>query len=55
MGNKISSYMEKNVSEADDPFIEFLKVQFNSISEKEKNIRRKMIMDVLIAPLPEKL
>ncbi|KAL6266180.1 hypothetical protein P5V15_003040 [Pogonomyrmex californicus] len=31
-----------------------LKAQFNSIPEKEKNIRRKMIMDALTEPLSEK-
>jgi len=50
----ISNYMEKKVSTADEAFMEFIKIQFNSIPEKEKNIRRKMIMDVLTAPLPEK-
>lgn len=53
MSNRISSYMEKKVSTADNAFMEFLKVQFDSIPEKEKNMRRKMIMDALIAPLSE--
>lgn len=54
MRHTISTCMEKKVLTADEAFMEFIKVQFNSIPEKEKNIRRKMIMDVLTAPLPEK-
>lgn len=54
MRHIISTYMEKKVLTADEAFMEFIKAQFNSIPEKEKNIRRKMIMDVLAEPLPEK-
>lgn len=53
MGQRISNYMENKVSAADDAFMEFLKTQFNGIPEKEKNIRRKMMIDTLTAPLPE--
>lgn len=51
MGHKISNYMENKVSTADDAFKEFIKIQFNSIPEKDKNLRRKMLKDVLTAPL----
>lgn len=58
MSNKISNYMEnhmeKKVSTADDAFMEFIKLQFNNIPENEKNVRRKLIMDALTAPLSEK-
>ncbi|XP_025262590.1 uncharacterized protein LOC105257020 isoform X1 [Camponotus floridanus] len=54
MNHRISNYMETKVSTADDAFMEFIKVQFKNIPEQEKNIRRKMIMDVLTLPL-EKL
>lgn len=54
MSHQILNYMEKEVSVADDAFMEFIKVQFNSIPEKEKHIRRKMMMDVLTTSLPEK-
>jgi len=55
MSQRISTYMEKKeISTADDAFMEFIKVQFNSIPEKEKNIRRKMMMDVLTALISEK-
>lgn len=54
MSQKISTYMEKKVSTADDAFMEFIKTEFNNIPETEKNIRRKMIMDALIVPLPKK-
>lgn len=36
MSHRISTYMENKVSSADDAFMEFLKVEFNSIPEKEK-------------------
>lgn len=54
MSKKISNYMEKKVSTADDAFMEFIKLQFNNIPENEKNVRRKLIMDALTAPLSEK-
>lgn len=54
MSKKISNYMEKKVSTADDAFMEFIKLQFNNITENEKNVRRKLIMDALTAPLSEK-
>lgn len=53
MSHRISTYMEKKVLIADDAFMEFIKIQFSNIPENEKNIRR-MIMDALTAPLPEK-
>lgn len=37
--------MEKKVSTADDAFMEFIKTEFNNTLEKEKDIRRKMIID----------
>lgn len=51
MNHRISNYMETKVSTADDAFMEFIKVQFKNIPEQEKNIRRKIIMDVLTLPL----
>lgn len=54
MGQRISSYMEEKVGTADDAFMEFIKIQFKSIPEKEKHIKRKMIMDILTEPFPEK-
>lgn len=54
MSDRILNYMEKKVTSVDDAFMEFIKIQFNSIPEKEKNIRRKMIMDALTEPLPKK-
>ncbi|XP_024893637.1 uncharacterized protein LOC112468611 [Temnothorax curvispinosus] len=52
--NRIMSYMKTSkTSKADDAFMEFIKVQFNSIPEHEKNIRRKMMMDALSTPLPK--
>lgn len=53
MSSRIASYMEKKVATADDAFMEFVRLQFTSIPEKENNIRRKMIMDALTAPLEE--
>ncbi|XP_077273371.1 uncharacterized protein LOC143903554 isoform X2 [Temnothorax americanus] len=54
MGNRIVNYMESTkASTADDAFMEFIKVQFNGMPEHEKHIRRKMMMDCLITPLPE--
>lgn len=52
MGQRISNYMENKVSAADNALMEFLKTQFNGIPEK-KNIRRKIMIDTLTAPLPE--
>lgn len=54
MSHRILNYMEKKVSSVDDAFMEFIKIQLNNIPEKEKNIRRKMIMDALTEPLPKK-
>lgn len=54
MSKKISNYMEKKASTADDAFMEFIKLQFNNIPESEKNVRRKLIMDALTALLSEK-
>lgn len=39
-------------STADDAFMEFVKIQFDSVPEHEKHIRRKMIIDAISAPLP---
>lgn len=54
MSKKISNYMEKKVSTADDAFMEFIKLQFNNIPKNEQNVRRKLIMDALTASLSEK-
>ncbi|XP_071652937.1 uncharacterized protein [Temnothorax longispinosus] len=58
MSQKIYNYMEKKdeipTTKADDAFMEFIKIQFSNISEKEKDTRRKMVMDALTAPLSEK-
>ncbi|XP_077265795.1 uncharacterized protein LOC143900158 [Temnothorax americanus] len=54
VGNRIVNYMESTkASTADDAFMEFIKVQFNGMPEHKKHIRRKMMMDCLITPLPE--
>lgn len=53
MTQRISSYMENKSSTADNAFMDFIKVQFSTIPEKEKNARRKMIMDALTMPLSE--
>ncbi|KYM94016.1 hypothetical protein ALC62_15373 [Cyphomyrmex costatus] len=50
MSNKIMNYMETSKS-ADNAFMEFIKIQFDSIPEYEKNIRRKMIIDAISTPL----
>lgn len=50
--DKTLNYVETlTLSAVDNAFIEFIKVQFASIPEHEKNMRRKMIMDALSAPL----
>jgi len=57
MSNRISTYMEKKVCterSADDAFMEFIKVRFNSIPDEEKDTRRKILIDTLTAPLSEK-
>ncbi|XP_066585662.1 uncharacterized protein [Prorops nasuta] len=54
IGNSISNYIKKkeeNTYKADDAFINYLKAQFDTFDEKEKLKRKKMIMDVLIAPI----
>lgn len=38
---------------ADDAFMEFVRIQFHSVPEHEKNIRMKMIIDAISAPLPK--
>ncbi|XP_039310142.1 uncharacterized protein LOC105207291 isoform X2 [Solenopsis invicta] len=53
MTQRISSYMENKSSTAHNAFMDFIKVQFSTIPEKEKNARRKMIMDALTMPLSE--
>lgn len=53
MGNKIMNYMEDTKPlTADNAFMEFIKIQFASVPEHEKNTRRKLIIDAISAPLP---
>ncbi|XP_066596989.1 uncharacterized protein [Prorops nasuta] len=58
MGQAMSSYMENKRTETcnvDDAFLQYLKLQFDSFSEKEKLLRKKMIMDALISPISENI
>ncbi|XP_011873622.1 PREDICTED: uncharacterized protein LOC105565222 isoform X2 [Vollenhovia emeryi] len=49
--NSITS--ESPLSPVDNAFMEFIKMQFATIPEHEKNMRRKMILDAVSAPLPK--
>ncbi|XP_066600555.1 uncharacterized protein [Prorops nasuta] len=52
MGDTISEYMKKKKTEmdsVDDAFMKYLKLQFDTFSDNEKLIRKKMIMDALVA------
>lgn len=51
MSQRICTYMEKKTLTTDDAFMEFIKAQLNDIPEKEKHIRRKLIMDALTTEL----
>ncbi|XP_020298557.1 uncharacterized protein LOC109862827 isoform X2 [Pseudomyrmex gracilis] len=54
MSKTIKNYMETSKSStADNAFMEFIKIQFDSVPEHEKNIRRKLIIDTISAPLPK--
>lgn len=56
ISNRIVNYMETSQQDnhqitPDNAFIQFLKVQLDNVPEHEKNIRRKMMMDAISAPL----
>lgn len=51
MNSKIMNMENPKLTAADNAFMEFIKIQFASIPEHEKNNRRKLIMDAISVPL----
>lgn len=52
ISNRIMNYMETSkLPTTDDAFVEFIKIQLNTVPEHEKHIRRIMIMDAISTPI----